>query len=110
MKNQISPAEEKVAVMLAKGYTQKETANHLNKSVRTVSRQVDDIYHKTECRNLADLTRFVIRRYSGVPTEEILMNAIKDMFVVVFIIAAALVLSNTHVFEMIQTSLINSIK
>lgn len=83
MKQSISTAEETVGIMLAKGFTKKEVANHLHKSVRTIGRQADDLYKKTGSRNLADITRYMIRRYSGISVEDILINAAHDLTIVV---------------------------
>jgi DNA-binding CsgD family transcriptional regulator len=79
MKNLISPAEETVGLMLAKGFTKKEVANQLHKSIRTVERQSDMLYKKTNSRNLADITRFMIRRYTGIAVEDILIHAMHDI-------------------------------
>lgn len=75
----ISPAEEINALLLSQGYTQKEVANMRHRSTRTISNQVDRFYKKTGCRNLADLTRFVVKRYSGIPVEDIIINALHDL-------------------------------
>lgn len=79
----ISHAEEVNALLLSQGYTQKEVASMRNRSTRTISNQVDRFYKKTGCRNLADLTRFVVKRYSGVPVEDIIINALHDLSLVV---------------------------
>lgn len=79
----ISKAEELNGILLSQGYTQKEVANIRNKSTRTISNQVDRFYKKTGCRNLADLTRFMVHRYSGVPVEDVLLNALHDLSLVV---------------------------
>lgn len=78
MKESISPAEETVGILLAEGFTKKEVANKLHKSIRTVGRQTDDLYKKTNSRNLADITRFFVKRYTGIPIEDILVRAAHD--------------------------------
>jgi DNA-binding CsgD family transcriptional regulator len=83
MKNQISHAEEIVGLMLAEGLTKKEVANNLHKSIRTIGRQSDMLYKKTGCRNLADITRFMIARYSGLAVEDILIRAAHDATIAV---------------------------
>lgn len=79
----ISPAEEMNALLLSQGYTQKEVANIRHRSTRTISNQVDRFYKKTGCHNLADLTRFVVKRYSAVPVEDIIINALHDLTLMV---------------------------
>lgn len=81
MKQSISPAEENVGILLAEGFTKKEVANRLHKSVSTVCRQTDDLYKKTHSRNLADITRFFVKRYTGIPVEDILIHAAHDFTV-----------------------------
>jgi DNA-binding CsgD family transcriptional regulator len=83
MKNSISHAEETVGLMLAEGFTKKEVATQLHKSIRTVDRQTDDLYKKTNSRNLADITRFMVNRYTGIPVEDVLIHAMHDLTVLV---------------------------
>lgn len=83
MKN-ISPAEKTVGLFLAHGFTKKEIANKLNKSERTIGRQADDLYKKTGSRNLADITRFIVRRYTGIAVEDVIINALRDLTILVF--------------------------
>jgi|GEM_PF-3694472 len=83
MKTNISPTEEMNALLLSQGYTQKEVANMRHRSTRTISNQVDRFYKKTGCRNLADLTRFIVKRYSGIPVEDIIINALHDFSLMV---------------------------
>jgi DNA-binding CsgD family transcriptional regulator len=83
MKTDISHAEEINALLLSQGYTQKEVAEMRERSTRTISNQVDRFYKKTGCRNLADLTRFVVKRYSGIPVEDIIINALHDLSLMV---------------------------
>lgn len=70
---------DQVALFLAAGFTKKETANKLHKSENTVRRQADDFYKRTGCRNLADLTRFVISRYTGIHVNDIIIRAMQDI-------------------------------
>jgi DNA-binding CsgD family transcriptional regulator len=83
MKNLISPAEKNVGLMLAEGFTKKEVANRLHKSIRTIERQSDMLYKKTGSRNLADITRFMIARYTGIAVEDILIRAAHDTTIAV---------------------------
>lgn len=81
MKSQISTSEETVGLFLANGFTKKETAVRLQKSERTVGRQADELYKKTGSRNLADITRFMVKRYRGVDG---LVNALSDITAICF--------------------------
>jgi hypothetical protein len=83
MKASISKAEELNGILLSQGYTQKEVANIRSKSTRTISNQVDRFYKKTGCRNLADMTRFMVHRYTRVPVEDVLLNALHDLSLVI---------------------------
>ena len=76
----------KVAIMLAQGFTKKEIACRLNKSVFTVNEHTRRIYEKTGSRNLADITRWVISRYTGKEIDNILVNAFHDLFVAAAVI------------------------
>lgn len=69
---------EEIGIMLAMGYTKKEIAAKTGKSVNTIDNQAQELYRRNDCRNLADITRKLIQRYSGIPVEDILINAIHD--------------------------------
>ena len=53
----IAAEEKKVGILLARGYTKKEVAQKLDKSVHTVGKQTSRLYEKTGSKNLADITR-----------------------------------------------------
>lgn len=72
---------EKVGILLACGYSKKEIAAKTGKSINTVSKESDNLFKSTGCHNLADITRFMIRRYSGIAVEDILINAMHDITV-----------------------------
>lgn len=74
---------EKVGLLLAAGYTKKEVANKLDKSFHTVNMQARRLFEISNSRNVADLTRFMVRRYSGVPVEDIIINALHDLSLIV---------------------------
>lgn len=74
---------EKVGLLLASGYTKKEVATKLNKSFHTVNMQARSLFEISKSRNVADLTRFMVRRYSGIPVEDIIINALHDLSLVV---------------------------
>lgn len=111
MKTQTSPAETQVGILLASGFTKKEVASKLHKSVRTIDRQSDNLYKKTGCRNLADITRYMIRRYSGIATEDILINAAHDSTIVcavVFLTWAALQPESMQQLQELSTTFLNA--
>ena len=60
MKQKLSPAEINVGCLLALGFTKKEIALKRNKSESTVRHQAESLYLKTESKNLADITRYMI--------------------------------------------------
>lgn len=72
---------DKVAIMLSQGFTKKEIASKLNKSVHTINEQTRKLYERTGSRNLADITRWVISRYTGTEIDRILVNALHDLFI-----------------------------
>jgi DNA-binding CsgD family transcriptional regulator len=69
---------EKVGLMLALGYSKKEVACKMQSSVNTIDNHAQHLYRETGCRNLADITRYMVRRYSGLPIEDILIHAAND--------------------------------
>jgi DNA-binding CsgD family transcriptional regulator len=112
MNKPISPAEKTVGILLANGFTKKEIANRLNKSERTICRQADDLYKKTGSRNLADITRNFIQRYTGLPVEDILINAMKNslVFLAIAFIAYVLITNKVEIFDSLKTSLFSILK
>ena len=92
METKICKSEEKVGLMLASGLTKKEAANRLGKSFYTVNEQTRHLYEKLGCRNLADLTRKMISRYSGIDTEELLVRAMHDSLYLLPVVAVAMIL------------------
>lgn len=71
--------ELKVGIMLSQGYSKKEIAVILHKSINTVNQQTRVLHEKTGCRNLADVTRFFIQRYSGIHVNDLLIRAMHDI-------------------------------
>lgn len=76
---------ERVALLYAQGHTKKEISQITGKSIHTVGMQLRRYYEKTGSRNAADLTRFMVRRYSGIPVEDIIINALHDLTVCAFV-------------------------
>jgi DNA-binding NarL/FixJ family response regulator len=54
----LSPREQELVGLVARGYTDAQIAAELYITVRTVSSHLDRIRNKTGCRRRADLTRF----------------------------------------------------
>ena len=101
---------EKVGLMLASGYTKKEIATKFDKSVNTVNKQASRLYEKTGSRNLADITRYMIARYSKVPVEDILINAMHDITVLAAVALLVFAAFQPEVIEMVKTSLHSILK
>lgn len=72
---------DQIAIMLSLGFTKKEIAAKTGRSVNTIDNQAQSIYRETGSRNLADITRKMISRYSGIPSEDILIHALHDITV-----------------------------
>jgi DNA-binding CsgD family transcriptional regulator len=77
----LSVAETRIAQLLAGGLSRKEIATKLYRSEHTINEQARCAYRKTGSRNLADITRWLIQRYSGIPVSDILINAMRDITV-----------------------------
>lgn len=72
---------DKIGIMLSLGYSKKEVAQKTGKSVNTVDNQTQSLYRETGSHNLADITRHMISRYSGIPSEDILIHVLHDITV-----------------------------
>ncbi len=73
----LTPREKIAAAMFALGATRKELARRLFISENTAVTHAKNIYNKTGCHNLADLTRNVIAEALRIPVQKI-DNAIKN--------------------------------
>nr|WP_319265409.1 helix-turn-helix transcriptional regulator [uncultured Draconibacterium sp.] len=82
----LSEQEANVARELALGNTQKEIANKRNKSPHTVNQQRRVAMEKTHSRNVADLTRWVMRRYFN-KSEDCIVNTLHDTMIVFAVFA-----------------------
>lgn len=105
MKTQISPTEELIGLLLASGNTKKEAANKINRSEKTICRHADNLYKKTGSRNLSDITRFMISRYSNLNTEALLFKILQDVLALAVVGMATWFFSQPHILEMVQASL-----
>jgi len=101
---------EKVGLMLAQGFTKKEVANELGKSIHTVNQQTRRLYEKTGSRNLADITRAMIDRYSGINTEDIIINAMHDITILAAVAFFAWVAIQPDVIDMVKTCITSLLK
>ena len=77
----LSPAELAVARLLAWGYTQKEIAAKLFRSVHTISTELKNIYSKLSIHKETDLTRWYIFKEYGIQD-----NPFKKVLAVFFLI------------------------
>ena len=102
-----APEETKTGLMIARGFTEKEVANFLGKSVHTVKQQKRRLFEKTGSRNIADLTRNLISRYSGLNTDDILLQAMKDLTIIVAIVMLTAILSDSNILEFLKASIID---
>jgi DNA-binding CsgD family transcriptional regulator len=85
----LSPAELRVARLLSWGYTQKEIADKLNRSIHTIATELKNIYKQLGIHKETDLTRwYIFKEYS------IMDNPFKKILAVFF-----LVLSLTLIFS-----------
>jgi DNA-binding CsgD family transcriptional regulator len=75
--------QEKVGLMLASGFSKKQIAMQTGKSINTVSKETDNLFKRTGCHNLADITRFMVNRYTGIAIEDVLIHAMHDLTVLV---------------------------
>lgn len=57
----LSQAEQKVLKLVLKGYSSKEIANHLYRSIRTIEDHRSHIMHKLEAHNLVELIKRAIK-------------------------------------------------
>lgn len=68
----LSKAEMNVGCLLALGFSKKEIALKRNTSVSTIRHQTESIYLKTNCKNLADITRYMIAKCAKIDVRTLL--------------------------------------
>lgn len=108
MNKEITPSEERVGLHLAAGFTKKEIANKLGNSQRTIDRHTDNLYKKTGSRNLADITRWMMNRYTGV-REDVLIHLVHDVTLIVFVGFMAWVANTVGMLDELKTALDNAL-
>lgn len=81
----LSESEANVARELALGNTVKEIAVKHHRSEHTINQQRRMAYEKTGSRNTADITRWVVARYSG-KREDVIISLINDSLFIIAII------------------------
>ncbi len=101
---------EKVALMLALGNTKKEVAQKLNKSVNTVENQTQQFYRETGSRNLADSTRKIIARHTGMDIDNILKKIMRDAIVICLVAFITYLAHRTGILEELKASLIKFVR
>jgi len=89
--------------MLASGLTHKEVANRLRLSVKTVSNTAENLRGRIQARNLADLTRWFYRRYTG-QKEDVLLALMHDLTLVAFIAFLVAMAVNTGVTDFFKAA------
>jgi DNA-binding CsgD family transcriptional regulator len=57
----LSPREREVLVQIAGGRSNKQIAQQLSLSIRTVERHINNIYRKIDAQNKADATAWALR-------------------------------------------------
>ena len=105
MKQKHAPERSKVGLLLALGYTKKQVAAETQKSIHTVNAHTRRLFEETGSQNLADLTRAMVTRYTGLNTEQLLIKILKDLAAVIFIAVAAYYSSKYDLTEMVETCL-----
>lgn len=105
MNTDLTPAEEKVGLMAALGFIRKEISDKLGKSEGTICKQLDSAYKKTDSQNHTDLTRFFIDRYTGMNSTVLLSRALRDCFLIGFLVFLAWVVNTPEAIELMKTSL-----
>ena len=104
---------DQIALMLSLGYTKKEIAVKTGRSVNTIDNQAQTIYRETGSRNLADITRKIIARYTGLPIEDILFRAVHDVTIAIaaaFLGWCAMQPETIEKLQIVLSSLANIIK
>lgn len=106
----LSDAETRIAQLLAGGLSRKEIATKIYRSKHTINEQACCAYRKTDCYNLADITRFLIQRYSGISVSDILINAMRDITIGVAVGLFTWFISRPGALEQISAGLQNWFK
>jgi hypothetical protein len=106
---------EKVGIMLAGGYTKKEIACIMHRSIHTISQETRVLYQRTGSRNLADITRKMITLLFHFDIDTELASILKQIITVtiVFGIVLTCILFPDSIIKAMQssfTSIINLIK
>ena len=60
--NNLTPREREILKLIAEGYTNKQIADHLCISLKTVEKHRANLMHKLDLRNTAALTAFAIKK------------------------------------------------
>lgn len=69
MTHRITHREMEVAELISFGLIEKEMADYLGISIFTLRAHKRNLFYKTGCRNIADVTRWYIQRTAGIHIE-----------------------------------------
>lgn len=69
MRRSFTHREWEVAELISFGLTEKEISDYLNIAFRTVKTHKKNLFNKTGCRNIANVTRWYIQETSGIRLE-----------------------------------------
>lgn len=69
MRRPVTHREWEVAELISFGLTEKEISNYMDIAFRTVKSHKKNLFNKTGCRNIADVTRWYIQETSGIRLE-----------------------------------------
>lgn len=88
MVRKVTHREMEIAELISFGLTEKEITNYLEISFHTVKIHKRNLFNKTGCRNIADVTRWYIQQTAGIRLEP--CQAIKKLVSVFMFILVVL--------------------
>lgn len=89
MPKNVTHREWEVAELISFGLTEKEISNHLGVSIHTVNSHKKNLFNKTRCRNIADVTRWYIQEASGIRIEpNKLIRKLISVFMLIILVTA----------------------
>lgn len=101
MTRNVTHREWEIAELIAFGLTEKEIANYLDISISTVHAHKNNLFNKTGCRNIADVTRWYIQETSGIRLEP--CEAIKKLVSIFMLILVMLAEFSSSEFVRLRT-------
>jgi hypothetical protein len=108
METNKEPVEEtKVGIMSALGYSRKEISAETGKSFHTVNEHMRRLFDKNNLKSTVDLTRVLVKRYTGIDVDEILEGKLNDL-IKLFILGLGLwMFINPEIIDTLKTSLVH---